>query len=160
MKKTPLLLLSLVLALAFVVSCGASKSSSAAPDFTMTGVDGKPIKLSDMKGKVVILDFWATWCPPCKMEIPDFIALQDKYGKDGLIIVGAALDEPDKVKQFYSDYKMNYPVGIADQSMAMSYGGIRGIPTTFVIDKKGNVARKYVGFRPKEVFEADFLKLK
>ncbi len=159
MKKTFVLLLAL--AAFFLISCGSSKkSSNLAPDFTMQGIDGKNITLSEHKGKVVILNFWATWCPPCKMEIPDFIDLHDKYADSGLVIIGAAVDEPEKVKNFYKDYKMNYKVGIAHQQMAMNYGGIRGIPTTFLIDKKGNIAKTYVGFRPKEVFEQDFLKLK
>ncbi|MBN2753292.1 MAG: TlpA family protein disulfide reductase [Candidatus Goldbacteria bacterium] len=168
MKK----LLSLSLAALFVfslVSCGSSKAPKvskengnsvakayAAPDFSLTGIDGSTIKLSDYKGKVVILDFWATWCPPCKAEIPFFIELQSQYGKDGLAIIGAALDDAEKVKAFASQYGINYPIALADRDTATTYGGIRGIPTTFVIDKKGNVVRQYVGYRPKEVFEADF----
>lgn len=172
MKK--LLFLSLSLLLVFsLVSCGSSKAPKVskengnsvakaypAPDFTLTGIDGQNVQLSSFKGKVVILDFWATWCPPCKAEIPFFVELQSQYGKDGLAIIGAALDDPEKVKAFAKDYGINYPVALANRDTATTYGGIRGIPTTFVIDKKGNVVRQYVGYRPKEVFEADFKALK
>ena len=118
------------------------------------------IDMNDYKGKVIILDFWATWCPPCKAEIPFFIELQNQYGKDGLVILGAAIDDQNKVRTFYRQYKINYPVGMADNAMQKAYGWIRGFPTTFVIDREGNIVRKYVGFRPKQVFENDFLALK
>ncbi|MCE5301025.1 MAG: TlpA family protein disulfide reductase [Spirochaetia bacterium] len=131
-----------------------------APDFSIPSPDGSTVKLSDYTGKVVILDFWATWCPPCKAEIPFFIELYNEHKNDGLVLLGAALDEESKVSGFIRDFKVNYPTGIADQKLAMQYGGIRGIPTTFVIDREGYVVRQYVGFRPKQVFEQDFLALK
>ncbi len=130
-----------------------------APDITLYGLDNKPFKISDHRGKVVILDFWATWCPPCKAEIPSFIELQKKYEKEGLIVIGAALDEPGKVADFARKFGINYPVGLAGQEQAKAYGGIRGIPTTFVIDRQGNIVRNYTGFRPKMVFENDIKEL-
>ena len=133
-----------------------AKQDNAAYDFSLKSLDGKIIRLSDFKGKVVILDFWATWCPPCKAEIPSFVSLYNKLGKDGLVIIGAAVDEPGRVAQFVKDNSVTYPVVLPDQTVTDAYGGIRGIPTTFVIDKRGKIVRSYTGYRPEMVFESDF----
>ncbi len=126
-----------------------------APDFTLVSIHGDTVRLSDFRGQVVILDFWATWCPPCKAEIPSFIEIYKTYRDQGVSIIGVALDKPEKVRQFYEDFHMNYPVVIGDRSLAARYGGIAGIPTTFVIDQEGRIYRKYVGYRPKQVFVND-----
>ena len=136
-----------------------SKLSGAAPAFTLTDLNGKPVSLADFRGKVVVLDFWATWCPPCKKEIPDFISLQQEYGSRGVQIVGIALDEPDKVAAFAKQNGMNYPVLLGTESISAKYGGIDGIPTTFVIDKKGKIVSRFEGFRPRSVFETEIKKL-
>jgi len=136
-----------------------SASGSAAPLFTLAEVNGGNVSLSDFKGKVVILDFWATWCPPCKREIPDFITLQSEYGSRGLQVVGIALDQPDKVRLFAQQNGMNYPVLLGTDQIASEYGGIEGIPTTFVLDKNGNIVNRFEGYRPKEDFEAEINKL-
>jgi peroxiredoxin len=133
-------------------------AASAAPAFTLTDIKGKSVSLSDFKGKVVILDFWATWCPPCKREIPDFINLQKEYGARGLQVVGIALDEPGKVQAFASQNGINYPVLLGTDDIAWKYGGIQGIPTTFVIDKTGKIAAKFEGYRPRDVFESEIKK--
>lgn len=135
-------------------------SQEKAPDFELENIKGGKLKLSDYKGKVVILDFWDTWCPPCRKEIPDFIELYKKY-KENVIIIGAAFAQKGKkaVKDFYKEYNMNYPVVIATQGTARDFGGIRGIPTTFVIDKEGKIFKKYVGFREKSIFENDIKEL-
>jgi peroxiredoxin len=130
-----------------------------APAFTLTDLAGKSVSLADFRGKVVVLDFWATWCPPCKREIPDFIDLQKEYGSQGVQIVGIALDEPDKVKAFAAQNGMNYPVLIGSNEVAMKYGGIEGIPTTFIIDKSGKIVNKFEGFRPRQIFETEVKKL-
>jgi peroxiredoxin len=137
----------------------AAEISGAAPGFKLVDVNGKSVSLADFKGKVVILDFWATWCPPCKREIPDFIKLQSEYGSKGVQIVGIALDQPNKVNAFVKENGMNYPVLMGTNEVAASYGGVEAIPTTFVIDKNGKIVTKYEGFRPKETFESQIKKL-
>ncbi len=132
-----------------------------APDFALTSTDGKTIRLSDYRGKVVVLDFWATWCPPCKAEIPDFIRLYSQYQKDGFQMLGISLDQGglSDVKPFMKDYGINYPIMLGDNQVVAAYGGIRGIPTTFVIDKKGYVRAAFEGYRSASVFEKLILEL-
>lgn len=140
---------------------GRTSASGKATDFTLTNQHGEKFSLSDYRGKVVILDFWATWCPPCKAEIPGFVELYDKYQDDGLEIIGISLDRDgwNPVRPFLKEYGVEYPVTIGNQQLTEQYGNIRSIPTTFVIDKKGEIRRKYVGFREDSVFEKDFLAL-
>jgi len=130
-----------------------------APGFTLPDLNGKPVSLADFKGRVVVLDFWATWCPPCRREIPDFIKLQTEYGSKSVQIVGIALDEPGKVQEFARQNGMNYPVLLGTQEISVKYGGIEGIPTTFIIDKNGKIANRFEGFRPRAVFEEEIKKL-
>lgn len=140
-------------------SLPAGEVAGSAPGFTLSDIGGKSVSLSDFRGKVVVLDFWATWCPPCRREIPDFINLQKEYGSRGVQIVGVALDEPAKVQAFVRQNGMNYPVLLGTDDIALKYGGIQGIPTTFVIDRKGKIVSKFEGFRPKDVFESEIKKL-
>lgn len=139
----------------YAIKTKRASDAVKAADFSLPDLKGGKVSLADYKDKIIILDFWATWCPPCKAEIPGFIKLQAKYGKDGVVFIGAAIDDPNKVKPFMKSYGINYPVCIADQATSTNYGGIRGIPTTFVIDREGYIAREYVGFRPEEQFEQD-----
>ena len=131
--------------------------AKAAPSFTLQDLDGKTVSLSDFKGKVVVLDFWATWCPPCVMEIPHFIELYEQYKEQGFAMVGISLDREGigVVESFARKYRVNYPILMADGQVDKAYGGITGIPTTFVIDSAGNIRQKYIGYRDKAVFEAD-----
>jgi cytochrome c biogenesis protein CcmG/thiol:disulfide interchange protein DsbE len=132
-------------------------SAKSAPSFTLQDLNGKQVSLSDFKGKVVILDFWATWCPPCVKEIPHFIALYEQYKDQGFAIVGISVDREgiSVVKSFARKYQVNYPILMTDGQVDKAYGGIPSIPTTFVIDSAGNIRQKYVGYRDKAVFEAD-----
>ena len=134
---------------------GASERM-AAPDFKVKGLDGMEVKLSALKGKVVVLDFWATWCPPCKAEIPHFIELQADYGAKGLEIIGLSVDQEGEevVRAFAKEHGVNYAMAMAGPDLVQKYGGIRGIPTTFLIDKQGRIAKKLVGYQDKEVFES------
>ncbi len=126
-----------------------------APDFTLKDLNGKDVTLSSLKGKLVFVNFWATWCGPCRQEIPSFIDLVDKYGKDGFTVLGIALDprEFEKVPGFASDMGINYPILYDKIGVSELYGGIRSIPTTFVIDREGKVLGQIVGSRPHDVFE-------
>jgi thiol-disulfide isomerase/thioredoxin len=134
--------------------------SSKAPAWELKDPDGKPVKSSDLDGKVVILDFWATWCPPCKSEIPGFIELQKNYAEKGLVVVGVSLDEHGSsvVKRFMKEFGMNYTVVMGNLKMMQDFGGA-AIPTTFIIDRSGKIVSKHTGFTPKETFEEEITSL-
>jgi thiol-disulfide isomerase/thioredoxin len=126
-------------------------------DFVLKDLDGKDVKISDHKGKVILLNFWATWCGPCKAEIPGFVELQDKYKKD-LVIVGFSVDDTaDKARAFATEYKINYPImlGLGREDIQDAYGPIWGIPASFLISKDGKVCKKHMGIAPKAVFEKE-----
>jgi thiol-disulfide isomerase/thioredoxin len=135
----------------------ARAATTAAPEWQLNDPDGKAVKLSDFKGKVVILDFWATWCPPCRAEIPGFISLQKQYAAQGLTVVGVSLDTDGAsvVKSFMKRVGMNYPVVIGDEKIASNYGGITAIPTTFVLDRNGNIVTSHQGYASQVVFESE-----
>ena len=120
---------------------------ATAPAWTLPDAHGRTVQLADLRGKVVILNFWATWCPPCLKEIPEFIALQEKYGPAGLVVVGVSMDEePSTVAAFVGRSKINYPVVLATPLVAASYGGVRVVPNTFVIDRTGKIVAAHEGF--------------
>lgn len=125
-------------------------------NFRLMNVDGDMTFLSDFSGKVVIINFWATWCIPCRAEIPGFVKQQKKHSDD-LVIVGISMDGdgPDVVPQFMERFGMNYPVLYGDENVSRSYGGITGIPTTFVLDRNLVIQRVYIGYRPETVFAQD-----
>jgi thiol-disulfide isomerase/thioredoxin len=130
-------------------------------DFTMKDLDGKDVSLTSYKGKVILLNFWATWCGPCKAEIPGFIELQEKY-KDKLTIIGYSVDDTAELAKKYADqYKMNYPIllGEGREDVQDAYGPIWGIPASFIISKDGKVCRKHMGIAPKAVFEKELVAL-
>lgn len=130
-----------------------------APDFTLPRLGGGVFTLSSLKSKVIILDFWATRCPPCRLEIPGFIELYKKYNDDGLEIVGVCLEDEAKVKPFAEKMGINYILICANQEIGRQYGGIRYIPTTFIIDRRGNIANKHIGYISREIFEEEIKKL-
>ena len=139
-------------------SAPASKSAKArdlkeAPDFNLLSIDGGDIRLSSFKGKVVIVDFWATWCGPCVKEIPGFINLKNTYGDKGFEIIGISVDsDKSAFVNFARERGINYPIVYADDAVQSSYGGIRGIPTTFFIDREGRIAEKIVGAYGEDYF--------
>jgi thiol-disulfide isomerase/thioredoxin len=126
-------------------------------NFSLKDLNGNTYRLSDFKGKVVILDFWDTWCPPCRREIPHFIELYHKYQNNGFVMIGAAGARygEEAVSKFLSEYKVPYLNVMANAETIHGYGNFRSIPTTFVIDKQGYIYKKYVGYNPKEIFEMD-----
>ena len=118
----------------------------------------KDVKLSDYKGKVILLDFWATWCGPCKVEIPWFLEFQQKYGKAGLQVIGISVDDPlDKLEPFVKEMKMTYPVlqGLGKDNVQDAYGPMVGLPVTVMISRDGKICSKHVGLGKKETFESE-----
>jgi len=132
-----------------------------APDFSLASVDGKTVKLSDFKNKIVIVDFWATWCPPCRKGIPDLIEIQKEY-KNDVVVIGISLDRDTKkdVPKFVKDYGINYPVVYGDGKVDKNFGGVQAIPTAFVIDKNGYIVDTHVGLVPKSTYTDMIKKLK
>jgi|SRR5271165_2785763 len=129
-------------------------SGNSVPDFTVTDLDGRKLSLSDYKGKVVLLDFWATWCTPCRAEIPHFVEMQQKLGPQGFQVIGISMDDDAKpVRDFYRDYKINYPVAVGDNKLAESFGGVLGLPVNFIIDRDGRIVGKYLGATETSVFD-------
>jgi thiol-disulfide isomerase/thioredoxin len=131
-------------------------SPAPAPAWQLKDVNGQDVSFDQFKGKVVVLDFWATWCAPCRSEIPGYIALQEKYAGAGLVMVGVSLDRegPGVVKKFVIDQKINYPIVLGDEQIAGAFGGVEAIPTTFIIDRQGIVRYRKVGAMPAGEFEA------
>jgi thiol-disulfide isomerase/thioredoxin len=141
-----------------IVFCfGEDKNKTSAPAFSGKDILGKKeITLKQYTNKVILLNFWATWCPPCRAEIPDLIELFKKYKKN-FMVIGVSLDQegPEVVKKFYLDHNMNYPVIMGTQNIVSSYGGISAIPTSFIINKKGEIVKKILGFRNKKQYEEE-----
>jgi peroxiredoxin len=137
------------------VPSNAGEIGSKAPNVELTDLEGKKVPLSDFAGKVVVLNFWATWCGPCRAEIPDLITLQSKYGPQGVVVVGLSLDAEGAgiVKPFIQEHRVDYPMLIADAATARQFGGIIGIPTTFVLDRQGRIVKKFVGRMELKAFE-------
>lgn len=140
-----------------VRSMNAQSDRQPAYNFTLMTLAGNPVELGDFKGKVLILDFWDTWCPPCKAEIPHFVDLYSQYNSQGLEILGVAFGRNgvSAVRDFISDYGINYQNALGNQEIVNGFGGFNSIPTTFVIDKQGHIYKKYTGYRDKSVFETD-----
>jgi len=127
----------------------ASMNGQAAPDFTLETLDGKTMHLSDFKGKGVLLNFWATWCQPCKIEMPWFAELQKQYGPQGLQIVGVAMDDasPKEIGEFAHDLGVNYPILVGKEEVGNAYGGVQFLPATFYIGRDGKIVDKVFGLK-------------
>lgn len=131
-----------------------------APDFTLPRLQGGEFTLSSLEGKVIILNFWASWCGPCRREVSELISLYKEYKPQGLEIVGISLDrDREAVESFAQKEGINYTIVLGNQDVVAKYGGIQGIPTTFIIDRNRNIVKKYEGFHSKAVFENEIKKL-
>ena len=131
-------------------------------NFVLKDIFGNDVTLSDYRGKVILLDFWATWCAPCRIEIPGFIELYDQYEKDGLEVLGISVDDPISTLLLYTeDMGMDYPVLIGDQrdDVKDAFGPLLGFPSTFLINREGMICHQHIGFTPKEKFEQEILEL-
>ena len=169
LARSRLLLLSLLL-VALVGCVGTTKAGSAvkpesqrkkAPEFSLKDANGQVVKLSDYQGKVVLLNFWATWCGPCKVEIPWFIDFETRLKDQGFAVLGVAMDDEgwQAVRPYLASKKVNYRVAIGDDSMANLYGGVESLPTTFILDRDGRIARTHVGLVSKGEYENDIQEL-
>ena len=143
---------------AAVPSACDAKPKPANLNFVLKDSAGKDFNLASQKGKVILLDFWATWCPPCKVEIPWFVEFQDKYGPKGFIVIGISVDDPaSALKPFGEKYKVNYPLLIGDGRNDIKgprgYNAAWGLPKTFVIGRDGMICKTHIGLSVKEHFE-------
>ena len=168
MKRNPLTLVVVAFAVALMLYFGFHAArrdgpsfaprlalASPAPDFTLQSLDGKTMRLSDFRGKAVLLNFWATWCGPCKIEMPWFVELQNQYASQGFQIVGVAMDDASKedISKFAKDMGVNYPILIGKESVGEEYGGVPALPESFLIGRDGKIVEKILGLRGKAEIE-------
>ncbi|TYB31941.1 MAG: TlpA family protein disulfide reductase [Candidatus Mcinerneyibacterium aminivorans] len=138
----------------------SAQKLSKLPSFELKDLDGEIYTEESFKNKVLLIDFWATWCPPCRKEIPGFINLYKKYKDKGLEVIGISLDEDiNKLESFVEEEQINYTVLIGNKEVAQAFGGIQGIPTTFIVDRDGNVVFKQVGLASEKKFEQQIKKV-
>ncbi|MGH2568683.1 MAG: TlpA disulfide reductase family protein [Bacteroidota bacterium] len=149
------LLATLLIVVALSITGASAQTKQQAPNFSLKTSDGTTIELAKLKGKVVLVNFWATWCGPCRKEMPDFVEAYKQYKSKGLEIVGVSLDEDgwEVVDPFLKKYGINFPVVIGDGKLAQAYGGIEFIPTSFLVDREGFVVDKHIGMLQKELLD-------
>ncbi|MBW1943660.1 MAG: TlpA family protein disulfide reductase [Deltaproteobacteria bacterium] len=159
------IILSCLLVFLFSWGCGEPKGGDSAPAFSLQEITGETVSLDQYKGRIVLLDFWATWCPPCRKSIPELVALQDKYKEQGLVVLGISMDDPSKVSDsdlaaFKKHFKINYKILKASTDVLKDYFGTGNIsiPTMFFINREGKIVDKHVGFMPGAV-EASLKKM-
>ncbi|GAB4256396.1 MAG: TlpA disulfide reductase family protein [Deferrisomatales bacterium] len=142
--------LAAVLAAAWIGGCSPEpppQQPRQAPDFTLRDVHGNRVRRSEVRGQVVLLDFWATWCPPCRVAIPHLVELQETYRSEGLQVLGLSLDQnPDDLVSFLGSQPVNYPMLRVDDKTRFAYGGIPSVPEAFLIDRAGRIRKKYMGY--------------
>ena len=135
----------------------SQKDRKPAPDFTLKDATGATVKLSDYRGKVVLLNFWATWCGPCKIEIPWFMEFEKNYKDRKFAVLGVSLDDDgwDSVRPYLEAHKINYRVMVGSEELSQQYGGVDSLPTTFVLDREGRIAVRHVGLVSKGDYQHD-----
>ncbi len=140
---------------------GESAPAVKAPDFSLPDLQGNTVELSDFEDRVLLVDFWATWCVPCRLEVPHLVELHNSYKDRGFEILGIALDEngEELVEAFVREHNVTYPVVIGNRDVAIAFGGLTAIPTAFMIDQDGRIVNKYVGYTEKAVFEEEIKRL-
>ena len=138
----------------------ADVEDKVAPDFALQSINGKTVRLSDFRGKAVLLNFWATYCAPCRIEMPWFVELQDRYAAEGLQVVGVAMDDasPDDIEKFASELGVNYPILVGEEAVGNAYGGVQFLPSTFYIGRDGKVVGKVFGLKTKNEIEENIKK--
>jgi peroxiredoxin len=172
-KRDPLVIVIVAVVIALMLVVGlrmARRTQQAAviqmkgdmaPDFALQSLEGKTVHLSDFRGKAVLLNFWATWCAPCKIEMPWFVELQKQYSPEGLQIVGVAMDDasPKDIADFAKNMGVNYPVLIGKEAVGDAYGGVQFLPESFYIDRSGKVLDKVFGLKGRGEIEDDVKKI-
>lgn len=142
------------------VPSGLTAQHPLAPDFALPDLSGRPLNLSSYRGKVVLLDFWATWCEPCREEIPHFVELQNKYRDRGFQIIGVSMDDsPEPVRNFCQQFEINYPVVMGNAKTGELYGGVLGLPIAFLIGRDGRISAKHIGATSASVLEKEVASL-
>lgn len=173
MKRDPVILIVVAVVISLMLVFGIQKTrhnrpnsagtlqGKPAPDFSLASLDGKAtLKLSDFHGKAVLLNFWATWCEPCKIEMPWFVELQKQYGPQGLQVLGVAMDDtdPKDISEFAHKMGVNYPIAVGKEAVGDQYGGIPYLPSTFYIDRDGKVVDRVYGLVSRSEIEDDIKK--
>ena len=173
-KRDPVILIVVAMVISIMLVFGIQKArhnksnaasggkllNQPAPDFTLNALDGRPLKLSDYRGKAVLLNFWATWCEPCKIEMPWFVDLQKKYGPEGLQVVGIAMDDsaPKDIADFAQKLGVNYPILIGKEEVGTEYGGVQYLPSTFYISRDGKILERVFGLVSRSEIESNIQK--
>lgn len=173
MKRDPIILIIVALVISVMLIFGIQKArhtsgqpnsgklqGQLAPDFELASVDGKNVKLSDYRGKAVLLNFWATWCEPCKIEMPWFVDLQKKYGEQGFQVIGVAMDDapPKEIAEFAQKMGVNYPILIGKEKVGDDYGGVQFLPSTFYVGRDGKVIDRVFGLVSRSEIENNIKK--
>jgi peroxiredoxin len=172
-KRDPVILVVVAMVVSLMLVFGIQKArhksnstasgkllNQPAPDFALTSLDGKTLKLSDYRGKAVLLNFWATWCEPCKIEMPWFVDLQKKYGPQGLQVLGVAMDDaPAKdISDFAQKMGVNYPIVLGKEEVGTQYGGVQYLPSTFYISRDGKIMDRVFGLVSRSEIEGNIQK--
>jgi len=146
---------------AVLTACRRRTERRAAPDFQLRDADGRTVRLSDYRGKVVLLNFWATWCGPCAIEIPWFVEFERRHKDRGFAVLGIAMDDEgwEVVRPYMDRFRINYRVLMGNDDVAQAYGGVDSLPTSFLIDREGNVAQVHVGLVSRSRYENELQEL-